>query len=382
MYWFANVMFRRMQIGAVRLGIVALLVSGCASCVGLPFHQLPVAPDEQEGFERVAQDLIAPLIRGIAYDVQHRRVFISACPDQEYACDLLIVDLNGPGGADEQDAVFFLHSDQYGYTWPAVSPDGLRLAVVRTSRRQRPSQRVVRQELIEVDLQSGVETVLADSGENGRIDRVVFVGPTAILMVRSFRSDPSVRCLGDYCTDVAQFIIIRGDEPEALPIEMRADGALGRGRIEIVSLGDDAPIWLSSIPPLQDGERLGETVSPQMHLLDVQTGGLQTVVPNIVFMYAALDRVDQEYGSLGGWRRDDIVRGNGGPTEFLPFRDTRASHAGHQQTTLSSSMHAALVAKTFTRAGVSLHVVTLENQGDGSWVQTDTTVMRYQPPPP
>src|SRR5690606_28624986 len=113
---------------------------------------------EEERFERSAQDVIRPYIRGVAYDVRREQAFISTCRTREFACDLLVIDLSG---APSESAAEYRSSPSYGYTWPSVSPDGRFLAVVRTPRRERPTQRVLNQELVEIDIETGAERVVA-----------------------------------------------------------------------------------------------------------------------------------------------------------------------------------------------------------------------------
>jgi hypothetical protein len=156
-----------------------------------------------------------------------------------YACDLLVVGLDG---RTQQEAAYFRGpSGRYGYVWPAVSPDGRYLAVVRTLREQRPSQRNVTHELLRIDLETGEEHVLATAGD-GRFDRVVYADNRTIIVVRSFRSSSGARCTPDSCTDWAEVLLVREGSVSTLPNQIAGPPF----RVSITPLGVAGPLWISA----------------------------------------------------------------------------------------------------------------------------------------
>ncbi|KAF0172435.1 MAG: hypothetical protein IV086_14070 [Hyphomonadaceae bacterium] len=317
---------------------------------------------------RTNQQSTLPRIRGIAYDVPGQRVFVSACRRREYACDLLVVNFRG---AQQQEAIYFRGpSGQHGYTWPSVSPDGNHLAAVRTLRTQRASQRDVIQELVDIDLRTGAERVLANAGD-GRFDRIVYADTGTLIVVRSFSSSPAVRCVRDTCW--AEVLLFRGESARALPIE----AAAGRYRVTIVALGQSGPFWISasSRRELPNMGYLGGREG-MAWVFDVGTGVLSSIATKLPEMQALLRESERKNGSLGGWRQDDVVY-QGFKIEQLPFCGTRVEHASYTQATLAGSNRGAYVAKLVNGRETTLQVVTVENQGGVPWRQQQQVIARY-----
>lgn len=315
---------------------------------------------------RASQESTLPRIRGITYDVPGQRVFVSACRRFEYACDLLAVNLRG---APQQEATYLRGaSGQYGYTWPSVSPDGTHLAAVRTPRIQRASQRDVAQELVDIDLRTGTERVLANAGD-GRFDRIVYATQNTLIAVRSFRSTPSVRCVRDVCTDWAEILLLRDGDRKMLPIE----AAGGNATIAVVSLGPPGLFWL--VTGSRQGSALaGGTIRRgSTWVLDAGKQVLSPPASRRDEMEALLSQVEREYGSLGGWTVSDFFRA----PEQLPFCGTRTELASFTQATLAGSNSGAYVAKLANGRKTTLQVVTVENQGGVPWRQQQQVIARY-----
>jgi hypothetical protein len=319
---------------------------------------------------RTNQESTLPRLRGIAYDVPGQRVFVSACRRHEYACDLLTVNLRG---SPQQEAAYLRGpSGHFGYTWPSVSPDGNYLAAVRTPRDQRASQRDVTQELVNIDLRTGAERVLANAGD-GRFDRVVYVDTGTLIVVRSFRSSPAVRCVRDICTDWAEVFVLQGESARALPIE----AAAGRYRVTIVALGQSGPFWIgaSSRRELPNMGYLGGREG-MAWVFDVRTSVLSSIATKLPEMQALLRESERKNGSLGGWRQDDVVY-QGFKIEQLPFCGTRVEHASVTQATLAGPNRGAYVAKLGNARETTFQVVALENHGGVPWRQQQQVTARY-----
>lgn len=314
----------------------------------------------QEFRLRASQDTTLPRMRGVAYDVPGERVFVSACRRREYACDLLVVSLRG---AQNQEAAYVRGpSGQFGYTWPSVSPDGSHLAAVRTPRTQRPTQRDVTQELVDIDLRTGEERVLASAGD-GRFDRIVYADARTLIVVRSFRSSPSVRCVRDICTDWAEVLLMRDGATQVLPIEASA----GRYRVTIVALGPSGPHWItaSSRRDLPNMGYLGGREGIAW-VLDARSGSISAGATRLPEMRALLVEAERRNGSLGGWRRDDIVY-QGPDLQQFPFCGTLVELASFTQATLAGDDRGAYVAKLGGGRRTTLQVVAVENQGSTPW---------------
>lgn len=359
----------RSRIGALQAGLFAALSALCLqACApsGLPGLD-SIDVEDQRLLEETGQDIFGPLIRGVAYDVPGQRVFVSACARREYECDLLEINLSSRNG----EAVSFRTAERYGYTWPSVSPDGLHLAVVRTPRDQQPTQRVLAQELVSIDLQTGAERVLAAAGDSGRFDRVIYADNASILAVRSYRSSSAVQCLGDYCTDQAEIILLRNDDVDVVVTGLDAAGPIGMGRTVLVSLGVGAPFFVDTSAP--------SSSRPLYYLIDIDSGEASEIVANVAAIEAALSSIEAEQGSLGGWRVADIAR-SPYRRDGRPFEGTAAQPAAVNQTTLVGSRHAASVMKRIDGQDIRFAVTTLENDGQIPWREVSKTSASYQAP--
>lgn len=355
--------------------LLALSANALACSLGAPSN----SQNEEEYQLRVTQRSMAPHMRGVAYDVPGERVFMSVCRRREYDCDLLVVSL---GGVRNAEAPYFRQHGEYGYTWPTISIDGRHLAAVRTPRRQRPSQRNVTQELVDIDLRTGEERVMASAGE-GRFDRVVYAGDQTLIVVRSFRSRLSLRCVGEFCTDWAEVLLIHDGETDVLPIEtISVKLGTGRSVIDIVPLGDRGPFFIEAAGRQVFRDGYVTTRRGSAWILDVETRTLSPAVRSQPEILSLLTQVEQQYGSLGGWSREDIFPSRPramrvGPTEVTPFCSTRAELAGFHQTTLAGSRQGAYVVKLRGEGQVIFHVVAVENRGSIPWSPRSQTMATY-----
>lgn len=171
---------------------IALLVSGCANYATDPF----VPPGGAVWRDEAVQELVKPLIRGVAYDVAADVLYVSTCTKAAYGCDLLRIDV----GARSASALPL--DPAYGYLNPAYSPDEPdRLYAVRTSRSARPSNDRVQQQLVAIDLTTRAETVLDTTRDGDRFERLFALGGGRLAVQRSYKTAPSVKCRGDFCTD-------------------------------------------------------------------------------------------------------------------------------------------------------------------------------------
>lgn len=319
------------------LVMATALLSACTPSYGPGFEFLD---------EDLDQNIRRPLIRGTAYDPVNERVFFSSCRPQEFACDLLAVESNQTGPAQELRV-----SREYGYTWPAVSPDGERLAVVRTPRRWRPNQTQVPQELVEISLASGEERVIASS-EGTRFDRVLYV-PLGILVVRTIRSTPEVPCYDYFCGDWGDLVIFRDGERERLPIEARSDSGIVGSSIDLTRLGEERIlIRAPERPPSSRGS---------WWILN-QDGRLRGPATSRAQMEALVAEV-----SLGGWQPEELLSSGARRIESRPFSGTTGASLALTNINMSDSRHGAFVRKVRTGAGFTLHVEAIERGDDAVW---------------
>lgn len=329
--------------------MAAALLSACTPTYGPGFEFLD---------EDLDQNIRRPLIRGTAYDPVNERVFFSSCHPQEFACDLLVVGSNQTEPAQE-----FRASHEYGYTWPAVSPDGQRLAAVRTPRRWRPNQTQVPQELVEISLVSGEERVVASS-EGIRFDRVLYV-PRGILVVRTIRSTPEVPCHDYFCGDWGDLVLFHDGVPERLPIDARSDSGIGGSAIDLARL-EGGRLYISAAQR-QPSSRV------HVWILDAD-GALRGPAARRDEMEALIAEVP-----LGGWRSEELVGGRVGRIEFRPFDSTAGSGLALTNINMSDSSHGAFVRKIRAGAGFALRVEAIRRDDDGGWRTSwsvDTTFPR------
>lgn len=205
----------RFQVAHLLAAVFAFgaTMGGCSSA------QVPLTSEQRARIESHAQDIIQPLIRGVAYDPRERHAYYSACAPREFACDLYRVDI----GAPEPRAAVVFQSAQYGFVWPSLSPDGRSLAAVRVRRGERLSDRNESQDLVEIDLASGATRVLANA-QGGRFTRVEHLSDDMIAVVRTYRSSPSFVCRGDLCTDRGEVLLVQNGTTSTLPMRT-GDGA-------------------------------------------------------------------------------------------------------------------------------------------------------------
>lgn len=315
-----------------------------------------------------AQLLMAPLIGGIAYDQSQDRVFASICPRRMFACDLAEIDLSAGAG----ELIYVRRSQDYGYAWPAVSADGRYLAAVRTLRRQRPSDRNVQQEIVRIDLRSGEEAVIAPAGA-WRYERLHYLGDE-VLALRSSRSSENVRCRGDFCTDVARFIVASTDGVRVSPQDFAADGGVGSGFTSFVPLGRHV-LWGFTREPGLPGR-----VASRVDTVAIDVATLETVerARNVYEKPEMFARVAARYGDLGGWRLEQLTENTGHGLEFAPFGEMTATFGGHEQTSILSSQRAIALAKTPVRGGTTLTIDVLEYRGQPAWERTRSVTVLYR----
>lgn len=304
--------------------------------------------------EHLEQNLRQPLIRGVAYDAANERVFFSVCRPVEFACDLLVVGANQDGGPAQQ----LRNGEPYGYTWPAVSPDGARLAAVRTPRDRKPYQVEVEQELIEIDLADGAERVLATSN-GGRFDRIQYT-PSGLLVLRNYRSSEVVPCDEYLCADWGELLLFRGSAAVRLPFDALADGGIVGSNIDIVPLADGY-FWIAASQRLVH-ERIGNLPTYRVYawVLDAE-GQLHGPGRNMSEFEQLLAAVPP-----GGWFDRSLLGGRVGRIEYHPFENTQGDDLQLIQINLAGTARAAFVRKLRGPNGVSLHVEALE-RGDGGW---------------
>jgi hypothetical protein len=350
------------RVFALSISLLASAASACPTATGSTL--------DPEFRLRHSQRRTLPVLQGVGYDVPGQRVFISACRRRAYACDLLVVGLDG---RTQQEAAYFRGpSGRYGYVWPAVSPDGRYLAVVRTLREQRPSQRNVTHELLRIDLETGEEHVLATAGD-GRFDRVVYADNRTIIVVRSFRSSSGARCTPDSCTDWAEVLLVREGSVSTLPNQIAGPPF----RVSITPLGVAGPLWISAstrqIESFASGIPRGRGVA---WVVDLEEGASAeaTRAPD---MHNLLTQVERRHGSLGGWTPQVIVAGRVGMLEGQPFCDTRAEMATLNQTTLADSRRGVFVAKLRSGRRLTFQIGTVENRGVVPWAPASETLALY-----
>lgn len=207
-----------------------LAVAGGAT---LAACSMPLAGASSGGFlmhDEQVQELIKPFIWGVTYDDKRDVAYVSACPKRKYACDLIRIDL-ATGGVRTLPL-----NHQYGYFRPALDPsDGRRLYALRAARELYPADEGVVHQLVEIDLQTGIETIISEAAADERFERVYALGDGRLAVLRSFKSAIDAVCQGDYCTD-------------ALTVDLYADRKLthqfpgaapwpGQYTIEIVPAG-------------------------------------------------------------------------------------------------------------------------------------------------
>lgn len=274
--------------------VLGVLLGGCASA------QVPMTPAQRERMESHAQDIIPPLIRGVAYDASTRRAYYSACERREYACDLHRVDLSAT--APRAAAVY--RSAEYGFVWPSLSPDGRTLAAVRVRRSERLSDRNENQDLVAIDLATGATRVLMNA-HGGRFTRVEHLADGLIAVVRTYRSSPSFVCRGDLCTDRGEVLLWDRGAMTTLPMRTREI----QSYVEFLPLLDRA-VWV-----------LGSVRTPEIdnpHAAYVLAGENLTGRRAFATWNEALDFVDREWGGVSGWDAA-IVRNGAYRIEQLPF---------------------------------------------------------------
>lgn len=319
---------------------LGVLLGACASA------QAPMTAVQRERMESHAQDIIPPLIRGVAYDPSRRQAYYSACERREYACDLYRVDFT----AAAPRAVAFQRSNSYGYLWPSLSPDGEKLAAVRVRRSERLSDRNENQDLVEIELATGAERVLANA-QGGRFTRVEYLADDFIAVVRTYRSSSSFVCRGDLCTDRGEVQLWERGTITTLP--MRTNGTassfiflpLSAEGVTIIRT-----VWSSDIQ------------SPMSaYLVDLRA---QEHSSTFATWREALDFVAQERGSIQAWDQT-VIRNGAYEVEELPFyRQLPLWLVIQDQTDLLNSEHAVGLWK---RLNGGLVFEVCNNQGRIPW---------------
>lgn len=270
------------------------------SLIGCANPEISLTGAERERIESYAQDIIQPIVRGVAFDPTARNAYYSACPRREYACDLYRVDFTL---AAPRAAVFHT-SSTYGYVWPALSPDGSRLAAVRVRRSERLSDRNENQDLVEIDLATGTERVLTNA-QGGRFTRVEYLADDLIALVRTYRSSPSFVCRGDLCTDRGEVLLLDRGTVTTLPMRTIAN----HGAVTFLPLSTQR-LWLVGTA------RSTEVESPQSaYIIDLNNRGRNR---SFALWREAIDYVEGEYGRVVEWD-GAIVRNGSLRTEELPF---------------------------------------------------------------
>jgi hypothetical protein len=305
--------------------------------------------------ESIDQHVLRPLLHGVAYDTAGERVFISSCPREEYECDLLVVNVGQVGG----EATRFRSDERFGYTWPAVSLDGRRLAIVRSPRTQHPNTRDLQQSLLEIDLVSGAERVLATS-EGGRFDRLQYT-PSGLLVLRSFRSSEDVQCDLASCVDWAEYLLFNNDAQNRLPIEAAAGQVPGFSLSSLIPLADGR-FWI-------EGSSREETVQPSglvtrrgyAWLLEAD-GRLLGPARNLTEMQALIADVP-----LGGWRVEQLIGGRVGRAEQDPFDATQGDALNLNGISLAGPTRGAYVRKERRNGRFILSVEAIALGSDGVW---------------
>jgi hypothetical protein len=317
---------------------------------------------------RATQDDLLPLIRGVAYDTVGEQVFISACPRREFDCDLMAVSMTG----GERSPVRFLRQGgAVGYTWPSVSPDGARLAVVRTDRRRSGRQYPIEQDLVSIDLRTGDETVLASS-HGQRFERIVFPSSDTVVAVRT-RSSGLQRCAGGPC--LAEVLVVKNGRERVLPIQAVTQNVAW---LTALPLGSSGPLWIFAPGPVET--RMNPLVS-RGWLLDVERGSVSGPASTVPEMTTLLEQAEQDYGGLGGWTIAEMLEPRAGTIEREPFCATRAELASITQTVIASPNRGAYVAKRREGRRMMLQVVTIEGRGASSpWAPRTQVEVEYLAP--
>lgn len=319
----------------------------------------PASWGQQERLERSGQELIGPWFRGVDYDARRRRVVFSTCRGETFDCTLSQVVLTA---ADPRVERLDL-PNRYGYMWPSLSPDGAHLALVRTRRNQRPSRRVVTQEIVDVDLNTGAQRVLLESGDDGRFERVVYLGPSVIVAVRSFRSSTSVACRGNFCTDVAEVILIRDGHATTLP--MRANIHLSG--VQIVPIKNRDLFIIRTVRPI------GTQSAYSAYLVDPYDASNDQAHERWADQ---LSYIRQRYGEILDWPREFIDNGTYSLIA-LPFCGTPAEPSAEHQTHIVSSR----LGVSIMKVSRGLHLVgyrisLFENRGRIPWDQIESILVQ------
>ena len=318
---------------------LAVMIAGCSTA------QVPLSPTQRAQMESHAQDIIQPSIRGVAYDPRARVGYYSACEPREYSCDLFRVEL----GAHEARAVMVFGSNDYGFIWPSLAPNGRTLAAVRVRRRERLSDRNEDQDLVEIDLASGATRVLANS-QGGRFTRVEYLSDDLVALVRTYRSSPSFVCRGDLCTDRGEVLLLQDGALRTLPIRT------GENSRDVTFL----PLFGRSIWVIKSALYPNIANTQSAYVVDTST--------NIGEAFAtardALNNVQEVRGGAEEWDAA-IIRNGSYWVEQLPFyRQLPPSLAVLQQTHIVNSRLAVGVEK---RLNGTLIFQVCENQGHTPW---------------
>jgi len=348
------------RIGALVFTFVTFVFIGVACAQG------GGAGDRDPG--DVSQRLMQPTVVGISYDAAGERVFASLCRVRLYDCDLAEISVRGAGSLR-----YFRSGGSLGYIQPTVSANGRFLYAARVPRSQRPSQRNADQELVQIDLMSGTETVISPS-DGFRYERLISIDETNILAVQSYLSVEGLRCRGDFCTNAARVVLFGERRPYVLP-DVGTVGEVGRINVSIVPLGAGGA-WIKAAAE-QDVEGVqGRTMVTW--LFNSRANELSAPTSNVNVARGLFESFANSREGVR-WRWEQLFPA-GGPLELRPFPPNRETLGGVEQVSLTADGQGVRLTKRRDGMSVRLDLEVVENRGASPWRSLRRVSVAYAPP--